>query len=92
MREVSAELIEVQSVPDDEVRALKAVELEVYFYGLIWSDHKGSCVNSFGFQLLELLDESFEGVSGVMDVLNDQDVLSFEILSFQGVFKVELSC
>ena len=88
---MSSELIEIESIPYNEVATVESAELEVNFDRVIWPFDEDCSVYSFGFECVEDVDELHEGHSCVVDVLNDQDALASVVLWPQRSFDCEFS-
>lgn len=88
---MSCLLIDVQSVTNDEIIAVEASEFEVDQNGLVRSFNKNCSINSPWFKRFQKSDQLFEGMASIVDILNNQDMLSGIVLRFEGCFNNQFS-
>lgn len=87
-----AELIEVQSISDDEVGTFEAAEFDIEVCLFVGSSNQNSDIDGFRFEFSEEGDYFFKSIAGVLHIFDDEDMLSEVIFGVEWSFQGELSC
>ena len=88
---MSSPLIKIKSIAHNKIAAVQPAKLQVDVHLLIGSLHQHHSIHSLGLHLSEQLDQLLQGVTGIMDVLNNQDVLILKLLGLQLGLKDQLA-
>ena len=88
---MSSPLIEIKSIAHNKIAAVQPAKLQVDVHLLIRSLHQHHSIHSLGLHLSEQFDQLLQGVTGIMDVLNNQDVLILKLLGLQLGLKDQLA-
>lgn len=88
---MSALLIEVQSVANDEIIAVEASEFEVDQNGFVGSFYKDCSINCLWLEALQKSDHFFEGMTSIMDIFNNQDILASIVFRLEWCFNNQRS-